>query len=242
MNPVRAHPLPHLPPSDHALLLRYLSLNEDLSQLSKEPNAPDILSLLLWLSRPEIAAYIAAYRTHQNQLHRQAVIDALRSVLASSTDQVEIRRAATTLLRALSHGGTPLRGVRTPSSTPASAEGAPAHRTRGGAAPAPPSSTHPPHARVARTHQAPSVRPSPLSDLLAPSPLHPSTPSSPPPSPSTPPLPSPNPLAEALAAFGLPTGLDELDRLDDELDDAEDDAELDAFADYQDPPPTTNTS
>jgi hypothetical protein len=219
MNPVPTQLLPDLPPDDHALLLRYFSLNEDLAKLSKEPGQPDILSLLRWLSRPEIAAYIAAYRTHQTQLHRQAVIDALRSLLSSPTDQVELRRAATTLLRAL-NPTRPSAPTRDPSPR-----------------------THPAEPRHATTHR----RSTSSSSSLTHSPPHPSTHSSTslhPITPSPPPSPNPtlSPLSQALAALGLPTDLAEFDRLDDEADDAEDDAELDAYSDDQDPPLTTNTS
>lgn len=216
MNPVPSQPLPHLPSEDHTLLLRYFSLNEDLTNLAAEPGQPDLLTLLRWLSRPDIAAYTAAYRTHQNQLHRQAVIDALRSVLTNSTDPIELRRAATTLLRALNP-------VRPP------------------APPRDPSlRVHPPSTRPAASpthhHRTSSTLPP-----VTPSPIHPLTPSSPPP-PLTPHTPALSPLSQALAALGLPTDLDELDRLDDEADDAEVDAELDTYGDDQDPPLPADTT
>ena len=55
-------------------------------------------------------------------------------------------------------------------------------------------------------------------------------------------MPGDNALSETLAALGLPSDLDELDRLDDEADDADDDAELDAYSDGEDPPLPANTS
>jgi len=248
-------PLPDLNPEDHALLTRYFSLNEDLTKLAAEPNRPDFLFLLRWLSRPEIAAYIAAYRTHQTHLHRQAVITALQTVLNTSTDQIEIRRAATTLLRALNPRPVPSKSVpptsmpsvradgRRPSVSPghvspSSPTGEGASAAGGGGSVSTAFSTHSPHTRGTPSRHGPLNRSVPI----PPSPVHPPTPSSPPPLTSAPHTTSPTSLADALAILGPPTDLAELDRLDDEADDAEDDAELDAYADWNDNPDPNNST
>jgi hypothetical protein len=207
----QTQPLPVLAPEDQALLSRYFSLNEDLAKLAAEPGQPDVLSLLRWLSRPEIAAYISAFHAHQNHHHRQSIIAALRTALTSLADPIEVRRAAATLLRAIN----PPRPPR--SDTP----------------PRNPSArTHPASSRSAAP-DTPNHR-RPTSPTPANSPARPATPSLPAPVPAplfaspahTPPNHS-SALAQALAILGLPTDLEALDRADEE----EDDAEIDAFGD-----------
>ncbi len=208
METVHPSPLPTLSAEDQALLASYFEANEDLLLLAKKEGSKGLIGLLQWLSQPEIAAYLQAYRDHQSHLDRNLVIEALRSILKSTTDLIESRRAATTLLRALN----PIR----PSSSPSLGGGrlccaAPEERpTR------PPSNTHrhPPANRASPRNPEPSTPP-PAAAPTSYSPTHPLTLSPPHPRPS---------LAEALAILGIPN-------LTDEQEDALEDAEIDAFDD-----------
>jgi hypothetical protein len=131
VSPVPA--LPPLSALDRALLLRLLNLDEDYPTLAAElkaqsseplvttpiaapaavsslmPDAqclmppPDLLSLLEWSSRPDIATWLAYYHQTQDHHSRRLAITRLESLIKTSDSQVEQRRAATTLLRALDH-------------------------------------------------------------------------------------------------------------------------------------------
>ncbi len=205
MDSVSPAQLPTLPPEDQALLTSYFEANEDLHLLAKQPGSRDLLSLLQWLSRPDIAAYIHAYRAHQLQLHRNVVIQALQFVLKSTTDPIETRRAATTLLRALN----PIRPRLPVGDGSASSLG-------GGGFPArPPATTrrHPSANRASPKEPEPAS-PRPAADP-APSPIHPLTHS---------PAHSRPSLAQALAILGIPN-------LTDEEEDALEDAQIDALDD-----------
>jgi len=204
MDSVYTTSLPTLSPEDQALLTSYFEANEDLHFLAKQPGSKDLLSLLQWLSRPDIAAYVHAYRTHQSHLHRNVVIQALQSVLKNTTDPIETRRAATTLLRALN----PIRFRPSPS------------QGDGGGGTRPSKTTH---------RHPPANRSGPRNNPITPPPASTAAPTSPPQPLTNSPFPSRPSLAQALAILGIPNLTDEEeDALEDAQIDALDDEPFDA--------------
>lgn len=137
-------PLPTLSPEDQSLLLRYfagdlLSLTEGGGRgvVSSSPDArptADLLSLYAFLSRPDIAAWVAFHRAEQHHAQKQLVIAQLTTVCKSSENLVEKRRAATTLLRALNSSATRPRPTTTAQPSP---------RPPVAAKPEPPRPSHP---------------------------------------------------------------------------------------------------
>ncbi len=107
--------LPTLSSEDQTLLLRYFAASEDpaaLSPLGTRDSAlstspPSLLTLYSFLSRPDIAAWVAFHREHQAHLQKQLALNQLATVCKSSPNPIEQRRAATTLLRGLSSPSIP---------------------------------------------------------------------------------------------------------------------------------------
>lgn len=209
MPSVHPQPLPQLPPEDQSLLTAYFAANEDLSTLlTKDAGTPHtLLSLLHWLSRPEIAAYIHAYRAHQTQLHRNSIITALESALKTTTDPIEIRRAATTFLRALNPTRLPRPESPVPLVPPTSMRSRPSSPI-----------AHPPQPRSPLGTRDSGLGTSPVFPLSTPSPI------SQLPTPHLPLSPSRPTLSQALAILGIP-------ELTDEEEDALEDGEIDALDD-----------
>jgi len=92
--------LPPLPAPDQALLARAIAVNENFPALSTETGIP-LLDLYRWHSRPDIAAYIAAHREAVAHSRRERALAALESIVATTPDPIERRRAIITILRAL---------------------------------------------------------------------------------------------------------------------------------------------
>jgi hypothetical protein len=168
-------PLPDLSPEDQSRLARFFAANEDPASLILSPvegredggeeadkkrpiltseaesaNRPaaqptSLLDAYAFLTRPDIAAWIAFHREQVARRLRNAILSALESSLAKATDPVEIRRASATILRALTASPRPStspissvpprpRILSSPSPAPAS----PARTSTGNPCPTPP--------------------------------------------------------------------------------------------------------
>lgn len=128
-------PLPDLSPDDQSRLARFFASNEDPASLlvlpggerrgegadterpilisgvapANHPTAQptSLLAAYAFLTRPDIAAWIAFHREQVARRLRNAILSALESSLARATDPVEIRRASATILRALTASPRP---------------------------------------------------------------------------------------------------------------------------------------
>ncbi len=107
-----------LSPRDQEWLAIYLEVGEDLRALSARLAGPSLIELAFWLRTPAVRTALAAWdsaerraRAARDEADRQLALEALRTVIrarpapAASPDGsshiIEIRRAATTMLRAL---------------------------------------------------------------------------------------------------------------------------------------------
>ncbi len=169
--------LPTLSPEDQSLLLRYFAASEDpaaLTPLGTRDSAlstspPSLLSLYSFLSRPDIAAWVAFHREHQAHLQRQLALNQLAAVCKSSPNPIEQRRAATTLLRGLTSRSTPKsKRVPDPSPTPTPDHTTPRHPQNVRTQDSPPPST--------QQHLQPSNLPDTLPNPLPAAKLRPSSP------------------------------------------------------------------
>lgn len=133
--------LPDLSTEDQIRLARFFASNEDPASLilppvnwrqdggkqsdkerpiltseaepANRPAAPptSLLAAYAFLTRPDIAAWIAFHREQVARRLRNAILSALESSLARATDPIEIRRASATILRALTVSAPPPRGA-----------------------------------------------------------------------------------------------------------------------------------
>ncbi len=96
---------------DRDLLHDFLALNQDLFALA-EHSGRDLIELIAWTASPAIAPYIAQFRSLTADRLRWRALATLENILANPKNQTEERRAASTILRALT---TP---ARAPSNSP----------------------------------------------------------------------------------------------------------------------------
>src|SRR6185295_7590986 len=112
---------PQLPRLDAAedrdLLHDFLALNQDLFALA-EHSGRDLIELIAWTASPAIAPYIAQFRSLTADRLRWRALATLENILANPKNQTEERRAASTILRALT---TPSRAPSTSLPPPPSA-------------------------------------------------------------------------------------------------------------------------
>ncbi|MCG3124937.1 MAG: hypothetical protein GIKADHBN_03446 [Phycisphaerales bacterium] len=101
---------------NHDLLVRFFELGEDFAALAEHTGAR-LLDLYAWAAHPVIRAYIDFHRDHARYIHDRDARATLHAVATTSTDSLERRRAATTLLRTAPH--TRARRPAAPQATPA---------------------------------------------------------------------------------------------------------------------------
>ncbi|MCB9844687.1 MAG: hypothetical protein H6811_01690 [Phycisphaeraceae bacterium] len=179
--------LPDLNPADATLLARFFQARADLHALLKAPDPPDLITLLSFLARPDIAPWLDHYHNLHARALRSAAHDALARLIQAGDDPIQRRLAATALL----HNLRPPRATR---SAPSELQQRPRE-------------PHPrnPSLRNPRRHEAPE-------DTAAP--LAPTVPPSPEPTPSLPELTAS--LHDALVALGIdPDLFDAADELHD---------------------------
>ncbi|MCK6477088.1 MAG: hypothetical protein L6Q35_09690 [Phycisphaerales bacterium] len=87
---------------NHDLLVRFFELGEDFAALAEHTGAR-LLDLYAWAAHPVIRAYIDFHRDHARYIHDRDARATLHAVATTSTDSLERRRAATTLLRTAPH-------------------------------------------------------------------------------------------------------------------------------------------
>lgn len=93
---------------DRDWLTHYLGNGEDVTALAQRTGST-LIELLAWLTSPAIRRVLAAWdqavsraRERRDDADRRLAIDALKATIGASTDPIEKRRAATSILRALS--------------------------------------------------------------------------------------------------------------------------------------------
>lgn len=114
--------LPALNPADAALLNRYLLAREDLASLRTQPDAPDLLSLLAFLSQTQITPWLDHYHALMDHARREAALEALAAIIRAASDPIQQRLASTTLLHALAPARRATSTHATPRHHPARAQ------------------------------------------------------------------------------------------------------------------------